>query len=274
MTKSKKRHRSTPSAAESADLHELYEASVQDVEVEVDFLTETYAAVRGKKARRFREDFCGTASASCEWVTRDPDNEAVGVDFDRPTLDWGIEHRVSRLTAPEQMRLKLVHDDVLTANPESADIIGAFNFSYFIFRTRDALRDYFKAAHRGLKKDGLLFLDAFGGSEAHGELKEKTKNDGFTYVWHQADYHPVTGFLRCHIHFHFDDGSKIKKAFTYEWRLWTLPEIQELLKEAGFSNVTVYWEGTDEDGEGNGEYTPDASGDADPAWIAYIVAER
>lgn len=274
MNHSKKQPGTSASAADLADRHDLYEQSVQDVEVEVDFLQDTYRSIRKKRAKRFREDFCGTASASCEWVSRHPDNEAVGIDLDRPTLDWGIEHRVSRLTAPEQLRLKLLHENVLSAAPEPADIIGAFNFSYFIFRTRDALRDYFKMARKGLRDDGLLFLDAFGGSEAHGELKEKTKNDGFTYVWHQAKHHPVTGFLRCHIHFHFDDGSRMKKAFTYDWRLWSLPEIQELLEEAGFSKSTVYWEGTDEDGEGNGEYAPDAKGDADPAWIAYIVAER
>jgi hypothetical protein len=47
-----------------------------------------------------------------------------------------------------------------------------------------------------------------------------------------------------------------------------------MLHDAGFRNVTVYWEGEDEDGEGNGEFTPDAKGEADLAWIAYIVAEK
>ena len=66
----------------------------------------------------------------------------------------------------------------------------------------------------------------------------------------------------------------MEKAFTYEWRLWTLPEIRELLEEAGFGRVTVYWEGTDEDGEGNGEFEPTTRGDADAGWIAYLVAEK
>ncbi|MEM7610962.1 MAG: class I SAM-dependent methyltransferase [Pseudomonadota bacterium] len=257
----------------SSDRHELYEQSVQDVASEVDFLEHTFAQRRKRKALSFREDFCGTASAACEWVSRGAAHEAVGVDFDRSTLDWGIDHRVSRLTAEQQMRVRLLHDDVLTVSTSPVDVIGAFNFSYFTFQTRAKLRSYFENARRGLKSDGLFFLDAFGGSEAHSELKEKTEHDGFTYVWHQAKYHPVTGFLRCHIHFHFDDGSKMKKAFTYEWRLWTLPEIRELLLEAGFSKVIVYWEGTDEDGEGNGEFTPSDRGEADLAWIAYIVAE-
>jgi hypothetical protein len=80
--------------------------------------------------------------------------------------------------------------------------------------------------------------------------------------------------MRCHIHFKFPDGSKIKKAFTYEWRIWSLPEIRELLLEAGFKSARIYWEGEDEDGEGNGEFTETETGDADLAWVSYIVAEK
>jgi hypothetical protein len=47
-----------------------------------------------------------------------------------------------------------------------------------------------------------------------------------------------------------------------------------LLAEAGFSKSTVYWEGDDDDGGGNGEFSPEAKGEADLAWIAYIVAEK
>ena len=125
-----------------------------------------------------------------------------------------------------------------------------------------------------LKDDGIFFLDAFGGYEAFEEMKEKTKQDGFSYIWHQAKYYPVTGEILCHIHFKFPDGSKMKKAFTYDWRLWTLPEILELLAEAGFRKSTVYWEGTDEDGDGDGVFTPDEKGEADAGWIAYLVAEK
>ncbi|MFB0986479.1 MAG: hypothetical protein QMB94_09280, partial [Phycisphaerales bacterium] len=63
--------------------------------------------------------------------------------------------------------------------------------------------------------------------------------------------------------------------FTYEWRLWTIPEIRELLIEAGFSKVTVWWEGDDEAGEeGDGEFEPSERGEACPGWIAYLTAER
>jgi hypothetical protein len=36
----------------------------------------------------------------------------------------------------------------------------------------------------------------------------------------------------------------------------------------------VYWEGTDEDGEGDGEFTETSTGEPDAAWVSYIVAER
>jgi len=154
------------------------------------------------------------------------------------------------------------------------NVLVAFNFSYFIFDTREKLRGYFERAYQGLKDDGVFFVDLFGGPEAQEEMREKTKHKGFTYIWHQAEFNPVTHFIRCHIHFKFRDGSRIKKAFTYEWRLWSAPEIRELLLEAGFRKATVYWEGEDEDGEGNGEFTPAETGAADLAWIAFIVAEK
>ena len=260
--------------AEKADRHELYEQSVQDVESEVDFLLTTYKEIRGTEPHVFREDFCGTASACCEWVSRADDKSAIGVDLDRPTLDWGRENRLSRLTDQQRSRVKLIEEDVLKVDDEPVDIVGAFNFSYYIFRKRETMISYYSRVRDGLKDNGLFILDAFGGSEAFEEMKEKTKHDDFTYIWEQAVYHPVTGFYRTHINFKFPDGSKMKKAFTYEWRLWTLPEIQEMLLEAGFKNVTVYWEGSDEDGDGNGEFTPESEGEADLGWIAYIVAEK
>jgi hypothetical protein len=66
----------------------------------------------------------------------------------------------------------------------------------------------------------------------------------------------------------------LKKAFSYNWRLWTLPEIREILEEAGFRNPTVYFEYRDEDGEGLGEWYSESKGAADSAWVANITAEK
>jgi SAM-dependent methyltransferase len=260
--------------AERADVYELYEEAVQAVDSEVEFLRDTFRTLRGREAQSFREDFCGTASACCEWVRTTPQGFAIGVDSDPAVLEWGRRNRVGRLPEKHRARVKLLEADVRTVVTDPVDIIGAFNFSYFLFETRAELRDYFARARAALKDDGVLFLDAFGGPESIAVQKEKTKLDGFTYVWDQASFEPVTNHITCHIHFKFPDGSKLKKAFTYEWRMWSLPEIRELLLEAGFASARVYWEGTDEDGEGNGEFTESATGDADAAWVSYIIAEK
>ena len=264
----------TPTMADAADIHDLYERSVQNVEGEVEFIQTTFQQLTGRPAYLFREDFCGTASASCQWVRQGKEFQAIGVDIDPAVLEWGRKNKLSKLPAEDQARVSLIESNVMTVDTPRVDLLAAFNFSYFIFDTRDTLRAYFRCAYESLKDDGVFFLDMFGGPEAQQEMKEKTKNKGFTYVWHQAKFHPVTNFIRCHISFRFPDGSRIKKAFTYEWRLWSAPEIRELLREAGFSKATIYWEGEDEDGEGNGEFTADERGEADLAWIAYIVAEK
>ena len=262
--------------ADSADIHELYEQSVQNVENEIEFLQTTFKSLSGRTAYLFREDFCGTASASCQWVRQGRDFQAIGVDIEPSVLEWGRKNRISKLDIEDQARVSLLESDVMTVETPKVDLLAAFNFSYFIFDTRDSLRAYFKRSYDALKDDGVFFCDMFGGPEAQEETKEKTKHKklGFSYIWQQAKFHPVTNFIRCHIHFHFKDGSKIKNAFTYEWRLWSAPELRELLLEAGFSKATVYWEGEDEDGDGNGEFTPNEKGEADLAWIAYIVAEK
>ena len=266
--------RAAPTMAELADRHELYEASVQNVEEECEFVTKRFKEIRGRKALSFREDFCGTASAACEWVRQSPQHTSIGVDIDPDVLAWGREHRLNRLTDNQRAKLTLIESDVLAVKTEPVDVVGAFNFSYFLFKKRTDMLSYFRSVFEALKDDGIFFLDAFGGYEAFEEMKEKTKQDGFSYIWHQAKYYPVTGEILCHIHFKFPDGSKMKKAFTYDWRLWTLPEILELLAETGFRKSTVYWEGTDEDGDGDGVFTPDEKGEADAGWIAYLVAEK
>ena len=101
-------------------------------------------------------------------------------------------------------------------------------------------------------------------------LEPRKVKAGFTYVWDQDSFDPITHDVVNHIHFEFKDGTRLEKAFTYEWRFWTLPEIKELLLEAGFSDVTVYWDqaevGEDED------YRPSSRAENQPGWLAYLVA--
>lgn len=265
--------------ADSADRHLLYQQSVQDVEAEIDFVEQTWGELRKRPATFLREDFCGTANTACEWVSRDDGHHAVGIDLDEEVLEWGRLHRLSELDPEQSEHIELLLEDVLHARPGLADIVLAMNFSYYLFLKRDDLREYFENALDGLVSDGILFLDAYGGYEAPMELTEPREcldDDGneFTYIWEQAEFNPINSCMTCHIHFEFPDKSRMENAFTYHWRLWTLPEIREILYEAGFSKVGIYWEGTDkETNEGNGIYTPSEVGDADPGWVCYIVAE-
>ena len=149
------------------------------------------------------------------------------------------------------------------------------NFSYFIFKERALLVQYFRRVFESLANDGLFICDGYGGSESHSEVEEERHLDGFTYVWDQNVYNPITSNVVNHIHFRFPDGSEIKRAFSYDWRLWSLAEIQDAMTDAGFTATTVYWEGTERDGNtGNGVFKPSMRGEACAGWIAYIVAEK
>ena len=267
--------RKRPTLAESSDRHALYEASVQCAETEIDFVDETFRRLRGRRAQSLREDFCGTAKVACEWVRRGRGRTAIGVDRDPAVLAWGRRHNVAALPRGAARRVALVEGDVLMVRLPAVDLVLAMNFSYWVFKERGRLRRYFRRAYAALAPDGILYLDAYGGYEAFKVLKERTPYRGYTYVWHQAAYDPISGDTLCHIDFKFEDGSRLKRAFSYDWRLWTLPELREVLAEAGFRRSTVYWQGSDEHtGHGDGVFLPVEKGEPDAGWIAYIVAEK
>jgi SAM-dependent methyltransferase len=293
------RARKAPLTARTADPYDLYQRSVQNVEHEVDFVDRVFLRLRGRRARSLREDFCGTGNTACEWVRRRRANVAVGLDLDPRPLAWGRAHNVARLTPDQQARVALVRGNVLSPPPlrglvasslrgspplprsvaasiRRFDLILAMNFSYWTFRTRALMLEYFTAARRALSRDGLFILDFFGGSDVLREMTESTRyggqRTGFTYIWDQARYDPITGDYRCHIHFRFPDGSRLRRAFSYHWRLWTLPELRDILADAGFRRAAVYTEGDDGKGGGNGVFREARHSPADRTIIAYIVA--
>jgi SAM-dependent methyltransferase len=261
--------------ARNADKHDLYQKSVQAPDTDARFLARLYKKHNHRPARLFREDFCGTAILSCEFVRLHRDNRALGVDLHQPTLDWGRKHNLSELNTDQRRRVKLIRDNVLNVRSPKADIIAAMNFSYQVFKTRKELGSYIKNAHRALKKDGLFLMDAWGGSQTQVLMEERKRLPGFTYIWDQADFDPLTHRILCKIHFEFRDGSRMRNAFVYDWRLWTLPEMQELMDEAGFRDIHVLWEGTDQrTGSGNGVFRRVNRGGDEVAWIAYVVGKK
>lgn len=257
--------------AKTADRHLLYSEAVQCADDEIAFFTRVYRQWNGRLPLLLREDFCGTALICSRWVQAGPANEAFGVDLDPEPLRWGRTHYLSLLTSEERARVHLRRANVLAVRAKPVDVIAALNFSFCVFKQRSLLLAYFHRCRRGLKAGGLLVLDIYGGPESHKPRTEETRYRGFTYVWEQARYNPITNEALNHIHFAFPDGSRMMRAFTYDWRLWTPAELRETLHEAGFRHTRVYWEGTTSEGTGNGVFRCRAEAEVDDAWVAYVV---
>ncbi len=297
--------------ASRADLHDLYERSVQSPESDCELFATIYEELRAATALVLREDFCGTAQLSLTWCLEDDQRRAIGVDLDSETLAWARSRNLEPNAEALGDRIELIQGDVLEVdNGEiaKADIVAALNFSFCVFKERHELKRYFEQIHASLNDRGVVFLEMFGGLTAIDTDEEIRELDDFTYIWEQASFNPINNDIVCHIHFEFDDGSKIDKAFTYEWRLWSLPELRDLLYEAGFSNVRVYWEkvededadeeedddaevgggGDDEEDEedddddddddemleGTGEYEEVEIVEQQDSWLVYVVGEK
>jgi hypothetical protein len=271
--KKKDKHKKVKLTARNADKFVLYQQSVQEPEADVKFLNRVFKKEHDRAPRTLREDFCGTAWLCAEWVRSHPERTAVGLDLDGPTLDWGREYNIAPL-GDDAGRASLLKENVLHYDGPASDVVVAFNFSYCILRERPQLLEYFRAVVSGLGEDGMFALDIHGGPECFEEIEETTQHKGFDYVWDQGPVDPISHLTHRRIHFEFRDGTRLKEAFGYHWRVWTLPELRDLLLEAGFRRVDVYWEGYDENGEGNGIFRKVQKAENDESWIAYVVAFR
>ncbi|MBX3193255.1 MAG: hypothetical protein KF819_40095 [Labilithrix sp.] len=233
-----------------------------------------FRAHAGRRPLHLREDFCGTALLCSRWAKSHSERTAIGLDTSRPTLEWGRAHNLSTIGAAAE-RVTLLEQDVLVPTRRKVEVIGAYNYSYQVFHERELLRRYFRAAHRSLTDDGLFVLDAIGGFEATQARVERRRMGGWTYIWEQEHYDAVNGDFRCHISFEFRDGSALRRSFTYDWRHYSLPELRDILLDAGFVGVDAYWEGTDASGlEGSGKFHRVSRAENDPVWNAYLVARK
>lgn len=258
--------------ARSADRHRLYEIAVQCPEADVRFLSRVFYNHYGRQPVSLMEDFCGTALLCRSWVESRRGRTAVGVDLDAEVLDWARRNNVEPLGG-RAGRVSLRCEDVAGVTSPRVDVRVGFNFSYSLLITRKAVLRYFRAARRSLNPEGLFAIDLHGGPEAQEELEERKKMPGFSYIWEQGPLNPIDQINECHIHFEFPDGSRMRRAFSYRWRLFGMMELRDMLLEAGFRATEVYWEGTDrETGEGDGVYRRTRKAENDPSWLAYIVA--
>jgi cyclopropane fatty-acyl-phospholipid synthase-like methyltransferase len=257
--------------APAFDRYSLYSQAVQSPEGDVKFYRKIYKEIRkGKEARVLREDFCAAGAISCEWVKLDPKNTSCGLDLDQEPMNYGREHYIAKMNSDQQKRIALIKKDVLTPNLPSADIAVAVNFSYFFFKKREILKKYFENVYKSLNSNGLFVIDVFGGTQCTDAIEDKTKHKDFTYYWDQKSFDPVTNEAYFEIHFKYKN-KKHEAAFSYDWRMWSIPELKEIMLEAGFQDTKVYWEGTAKNGSGNGKFTAVQKGESCLSWIAYIA---
>lgn len=239
MDKSRRGHKSDRSMAPRVDVHVLYERAVQAPEFDIQFIDRVFTREHGRRPMQLREDFCGTAFLSAEWVKSLAGRTAVGVDADRRVLDWGRKKHLEPLGTAAR-RVRLVQGDVLDVHRPRVDVVAAFNFSYYVFLERNDLLRYATTARQVLRPGGMLILDGHTGSAALAPEEEVRRLRRFTYVWDQRPMNLVTGRARRYIHFRFADGSERTRAFSYDWRMWTVPEVRDVLADAGYSRVDVY----------------------------------
>lgn len=273
--KAAKAPKRAPLTARTADPMELYQLAVQSPELDAAFLARVFKKLTGREARHLREDFCGTGYLMAAWLARNKENTAEGFDIDPEPVSWGLTHNFDKIVdAAERCSFHL--KDVREPSHKKPDIRTSPNFSWMILTERQTMLEYFRTVHADLVDGGVFVLDIYGGPEAMEEMEEVRKvSPGFTYVWDQKRYDPATGAYHCRIHFRFKDGTELRNVFDYHWRLWTLPEVLDILREAGFQRVESWWEGTDADGvSGNGVFRQNDKGENCPAWVTYIVAQK
>lgn len=175
----------------------------------------------------------------------------------------------------------IVKRDVLLP---ARDIVCAFNYSCCCLHKRKELVSYFKLALDTLsKKGGIFVMDLYGGTSSERELKLQRKFPNFTYTWEQAEFDIIQRKTRISLHYQLHrPQKKIRSAFSYSWRLWSLPEIRDCLEEAGFTDVH-FWIREMPDTEQNrstrgfgssrdDKYEEVTSFQQHDAWNAYIVA--
>jgi hypothetical protein len=261
--------------ADKADKYDCYQQSVQEPEHEIDIFDQAFREAYNRKALKLREDFCGTFAVCCYWVESDSKRSAWGIDLCEETLQWGKNNNLNKLKGKDSRRVTVMEQDVRECSTPQVDVLAAQNFSFWIFKTREEVLEYFKVAYANLASEGVIVMDMMGGRDCYdSDLVDKRTivkgKKGFKYHWEQAYFNPVNSHCKFYIHFKFADGSKMKKAFQYDWRFWTIPEVRELLMEAGFKDTVVYWEEDTEDDE-DATWSKVDEAPNDYSWLCYVV---
>lgn len=220
------------------DRWELYERCVQGAADAAALL----ARAHGRAPLVLAEDFAGSAALSRAWVARSPRARALAVDLDDDALARARGHERIRVARCD------VRDRSLLRQPR-ADVVHAGNFSLGYLKSRSELVEYLSLARRRLREDGILACDTYGGPSAYERgrwEREVVLEPGLRCVstWEHRWADARTSEVENVLHFRVERGREVvhslPEAFVYRWRLWSVRELGEALREAGFPSRELY----------------------------------
>lgn len=241
------------------DKYQLYIDSVQDIGGLLGFVN----SICGDKMKDkknppvLREDFAGTGINAYHWRLDAPlDSYAIAVDIDPEPIEWGKKE------FGDEDRGDDVHfyneDSLLLDKP--SDITLCLNSSIFSIHSRDRLSTYFNRVYERLNKDGVFIFEIYGGPSALTTGKDEVPIgiDEFTFVWEQRNVNTLTNRSENYISFRFPNGQQMRDAFSYDHRVWTLPELMDIIGETDFKDTEVYVNRNFEEGKEPDSLVPEA----------------
>lgn len=273
------RYRNMPDPPHPLDLYRL---SVQHPLAEVAFIERVWDHYHPGQAGPgepllLREDFAGSCATAVAWVQSDPERQAMAVELDTPTAEWAANRWAGCPRCGAD--LHIVVEDVMAVPEPETDVTLALNFSALIYHDEASLLNYLRHARQCLTDDGLLILDLFGIDPAKktGEQSQTINPDDpgispFTYTWEQRAFDPATRRIDCRIHFMLADGTELRDAFVYDWRLWEMGTVLRLMRDAGFAHTEAW--GPSEPNSGgptDGRFAPLSSPPPAGEWVCYLV---
>nr|CAB3478909.1 unnamed protein product [Digitaria exilis] len=219
----------------------LYQLSVQSPKGDISYLQKFFLMYVGRRVPlHLQEDFCGTALLSSEWIRTDARRTAIGLDLDLESLEWCLENNLSKIGADGYSRMLLFHGNVL--QPKEARLVKQkFNDLVQGLDVNSNNGANSKHAFNALSKRGGIFvMDVYGGTSSERKLRLQRKFPSFTYFWEQEEFDIISRQTRISLHFQAGKKQMLRHAFTYHWRLWSIPEIKDCLEEAGFKSIHVW----------------------------------
>jgi hypothetical protein len=154
-----------------------------------------------------------------------------------------------------------------------ADVAAALNSAICFMHSRADADAYCRQARAMTAAPGIFVMDLQGGATMEKALTQCTRLPGGTvdYLWSQVcvmtvvarlrvltravlsalqdGFDPVSRLISCHIGFRLrgrrgapppPQPPSLRRAFSYRWRLWTLPEVCDMLRLAGFASTHVW----------------------------------